>query len=835
MDKRLFFICLFLAIFFQNNSYAQNDSAHEDVILDYKNPSKYYLAGIEVTGNETINKNIIIAFTGLKIGQTISVPGDEISKAINNIWKQKLFADVKIKVDKVSGKNIFLLIELKTRPRLSKFKINGVSKGEANKIRDEISLVRGDIVTQQLIRTVKNRILNYYADKGFLKAEVDINESNDTLFSYNSTTLTINIEKGKKVKIKEIEFTGNTEYKDSKLRKAMKDTKQKSILNIFKPSKFIKDKYEDDKDKVIAFYNSKGYRDAEITFDSVYYIDDYRLKIKIGIHRGIKYYFRNITFAGNTKYKSSTLEKILDIKKGDIYNPELLQRKLYFNPTGLDISSLYMDNGYLFFNVDPVETNIEGDSIDLEIRISEGPQATINKVTVTGNTKTSDHVILRELRTKPGDKFSRSDVIRTQRELSQLGYFDPEQTEVIPKPDPVTGTVDLEYKVVERPSDQLELQGGWAGNTVIGSLGFSFTNFSTRKLFSKPSTWGGPLPTGDGQRLTIRGQTNGSYFSSLNFSFTEPWFGGKKPNSLTVSSYYSIRTNGVKRGEDNRQKLELLGVTLGLGKRLKFPDDWFTLYQAISFEQYRLTNYQGLLPSFTDGNSNTISYQFTFSRNSIDQPIYPRNGSNFSFTGQATLPIATIKGITNDIDYKNVEPSKKYEWIEYHKEKFSAEWYLNAINKLVIATKAEFGFLGYYNSDIGLPPFERFYIGGDGISGFYIDGRELIKLRGYPNERVITPPSGGNIYNKYTMEIRYPLTLNPSATVYVLGFVEGGNSVIGFRNFDPFDVYRSAGFGARVFLPMFGLLGFDWGYRFDKYSPNVPLGGEFHIVIGQQF
>lgn len=820
------FFLLFCQIF---QIQSQENDEDDQLILDYQDPKIFTLAGIRVEGNQEISKNIVIAFTGLKTGEELKVPGEKLTKAINNLWEQRLFSDIKLKIDEIRGEKIYLLLEVKTRPRLSKFKIKNVSKKDADKIRQKISLVRGDIVTNQLINNVRSKIKKYYADQGYLKTKVKITRKPDTVFSRNSTILHIDIDEKKKVKIRDIVFTGNEKIKVRKLRRVMKNTNKLSIWNILKSSKFNREDYEADRKKLIDFYNSRGFRDARIASDSVYYVDDFRVNIQINLDRGEKYYFRNITWTGNTKYSTKTLNNILAVKKGEVYNTQLLQRKLFFNPNGLDVSSLYMDNGYLFFNVRPVETKVVDDSIDIEIRIFEGPQATVDEVTISGNTKTSDHVILRELRTRPGDKFNRSALIRSQRALSQLGYFDPKGIEVIPKPDPETGTVDIEYKVVEKPSDQFQLQGGYGQGYLVGTLALAFNNFAMDKVF-EAGAWD-PIPSGHGQKFRISAQSTGRRFSSYNLSFTEPWFGGKKPNSFTISTYHSLQSNGAKKEDPKRRDLKITGITIGLGQRLNFPDDYFTLNHSLSLERFNVNNY-GTIFAFSNGVSNNISLEHTLSRNSIDHPIYPQTGSKFSLSVKYTPPYSSFSGK----NYLNASEQEKFKWVEYHKWQFNGEWFFNLVDKLVLATHTSMGFLGHYNKDIGPAPFERYFVGGDGISGYYqLDGRELIKLRGYPNNS-LSPDHGSILFNRHYFELRYPISLNPQATVYVLGFGEAGNAWNDSKNFNPFDTYRSAGAGVRVYLPMFGLLGFDWGYGFDDI-PGIKRSktGEFHLVIGQQF
>ena len=676
-------------------------------------------------------------------------------------------------------------------------------------------------------------MVDFYIEKGYLNATAEVREVKDSTFA-NRVVLIIDVDKKNRIKIHSLEFEGNTYFSDKKLRKAMKETKVKKWYKIFTSSKFLDEKYQEDKAKVIAKYTDKGYRDAKIVSDTVFKHDEKTVDIRITIDEGKQYYFRNITWVGNIKYTSHVLDSILGIRKGDIYEGSVLDERLFMNQSGRDISSLYMDDGYLFFSVTPVEVNVENDSIDLEMRIYEGKQARINKVTVVGNVKTNDRVIMREIRTKPGELFSREKIIRTQRELAQLGYFDQEKLGVNPKPNPIDGTVDIEYTVEEKPSDQLELSGGYGSNQLVGTLGLSFNNFSARNIFNGASY--SPLPSGDGQKLSLRAQTNGKYYQSYNASFTEPWLGGKKPNSLSVSIFRSIQSNGVSKGELNRQSIEITGASVGLGKRLKKPDDYFTNYIEASYQYYVLNNYGGTF-LFANGYSNNLSFQESISRNSVDAPIYPRTGSTVSLTLQFTLPYSLF----NDIDYRTATDAERYKFIEYHKWKFSSSWFTKLAGNLVLNTKIQYGFLGLYNRNVGASPFERFYLGGDGLSGYALDGREIIALRGYANNSV-TPRNannaqvGGTIFDKYTLELRYPLSLNPSATIYLLAFAEGGNSWLKFNEFNPFSAKRSAGMGVRIYLPVFGLLGLDWGYGFDEI-PNDPgvNKGQFHFSIGQQF
>ena len=766
-----------------------------------------------------------------------SKDNEKISKAVSNLWKQGLFSDVKVVATKIQGKVIFLEIRLQERPRLSKFSFKGVSKSEADKIREKVRLERDKVVTENVLILTKNVVRDFYIEKGYMNVEVQVKEIADSAY-LNHEILNIIVDKKQKVKIHNIDFEGNTEFKARKLKHAMKETKEKRWYKIFTSSKFIDENYQQDKAKIVAKYNDHGYRDARIVSDSVYKHSENLVNIKIKIDPGHKYYFRNMTWVGNTKHSSQELNSILSIKKGDVYDQSVLDNRLFMNQNGRDVTSLYMDDGYLFFQISPVEINVENDSIDLEMRIYEGKQAVINKVTVTGNTKTNDRVIMREIRTKPGQLFSRQDIIRTQRELAQLGYFDQEKLGVNPKPNPADGTVDIEYVVEEKPSDQLELSGGYGNGQLVGTLGLSFNNFAARNMFRK-NAWR-PLPSGDGQRLSLRFQTNGKPYQSYNASFTEPYLGGKKPNSLSVSAFHSdFVPGGLSKGDLGYSAAKITGFTIGLGKRLKKPDDFFTLYTELSYQYFDLYNY-GASFVFPTGNANILSIGETIGRNSIDAPIFPRRGSQISLSVQATPPYSVFSG-TN---YKTASDREKYKYIEFHKWKFQSSWFTELARNLVLNAKIQYGFLGLYKRDIGIAPLERFYLGGDGLTGGYqFDGRELIGLRGYANNS-LTPTNaagsqvGGTIFDKYTLELRFPVSLNPSATIYLLTFAEGGNSWLKFNGFNPFGVKRSAGVGIRIFLPMFGLLGLDWGYGFDKLY-NDPSGNssgsQIHFSIGQQF
>lgn len=841
--------------------------------FDYGSPQKYEIGGITVSGVKYLDNNVLILLSGLSVGDMIEIPGDAISNAIRNLWDQGLFENVIISATKIDGNIIFLNFELLERPRLSVFSFDGVKKTEADNIRDEIKLTSGDVVTENLLIRTRNRIHKYFEDKGYLDAGVKITQIPDTA-KVNHVRLNFNIEKNKKVRIKRIRVIGADKLTSERVKRSMKETKEKGYfkpfdnietmlfdlskniilfryadavetvrgflndnirLRIFKSSKYIRDSYEEDKVAIIEKYNEFGFRDAKIVSDTVYRGEDKSINIDLKIQEGNRYYFRNISWVGNTKYTSDYLTQRLRIEKGDVYNWELLNSNLNFNVNEDDISSIYMNDGYLFFSATPVEVMVENDSIDLEIRIYEGKQATIDRVTLKGNTRTNDHVVIRELYTRPGQLFSRSDIIRTTRELAQLMYFDPEKITPQVDPNPAEGTVNIGYEVEETSSDQVELSGGWGYGRVIGTLGVSFNNFSSRKLF-KRGAWR-PVPTGDGQKLSVRLQSYGKGYFSYSASFTEPWLGGKKPNSFSVSYYHSLFSNGLSKRDPNRQSFVINGLTFGLGKRLTWPDDFFQLYQSINLQRYDLNNYSRIFTFGTGtGYYNNFSYEIALSRHSIDQRIYPRVGSIVSLGLAITPPYSWF----SDKDYTLMTDNDRYKWIEYHKWNFHASWFTRLAGNLVLMSRAKYGFLGYLNPEIGVTPFERFYLGGDGLSGYNnLDGRDIIGMRGYGNE-TLTPDyykssnTGGTIYSKYTMELRYPLSLNPSATIYVMSFLEAGNAWKTFNEFNPFGIYRSAGFGVRVFLPMFGILGLDWGYGFDNV-PGIPDAnkGQFHFSINQ--
>jgi len=864
--------------------------------FSYSSPKTYEVGGITVEGAENLDEGAIRLLSGLSVGSKIEIPGEETSEALRKLWKQDLFSDVQLLAQNIEGNKIYLVIKIAERPRLSRFKFEGVSKSDADDLREVINLYKEKIVTENLVISTQNKVYEFYEEKGFRAASIEVEQETDSLFR-NHVLLTIKVDKKKKVRIEHINIEGEQFYSDYALRRSFKETKEKSFfrpfldldtlglsllknmftntkqlpmlvlrygqdhmkIRTFKSSKYLRNNYEGDKELIIAKYNQKGFRDARVLKDTVYDTKNGHVNIDMTISEGHRYFFRDIKWIGNTKYSSDYLTKVLGIKKGDVYDPTKLEARLYMDQNGGDVTSLYMDNGYLFFQIDPVEILVGEDSIDMEVRMYEGDQARINRITVSGNTKTNDHVVMRELKTKPGELFSRADIIRSQRELSVLGFFDPEKMNVIPTPDPATGTVDIEYVVEEKPNDQLTLQGGFGGGILVATVGVQFNNFSTKKIL-QPREWNGPLPSGDGQKLSLSYNTNGPQYQAFNASFTEPWLGGKKPTSFTVGGFYSFFTNSFTEskyapsnvaeltkefwGVDkplyvfnvNRSYFERRGVSMQIGTRLKWPDDYFTLLFETSFQQYTLQNWNSFF--FPTGQAYNLYGKLKLARSSIDQTIFPTMGSDLAFSVQFTPPYSYL----NNKDYSTLDMAERFKWLEYHKWKFSAGFYNKLVDKFVLYTKIGFGALGYYNRDVGMVPFERFYLGGDPFSTMnnQLDSRENISLRGYAGNNV-SPVYGATLINKYTMELRYPFSLNPSATIYGLAFAEAGNSWSGFQGFNPFDIYKSTGVGVRIFLPMFGLLGVDWGYRLDDINRGSEFPAfdsqrsRFHFTMGMQF
>lgn len=817
--------------------------------FDMENPKTYVLAGLEVKGAEASDSRTIISLSGLEVGQPIVIPGQQVSDVVKRLWKEGIFSDISISAASVVGDKVFLEIEVKERPRISQFSFQGINKSNADDLREKINFIRGTILTESKRQSAARVIRNFFVEKGFYNVSVDIEEEEDKVLK-NAVVVNIIVDKGPRVRINELTVEGVTAFKEGKVKRKLKKVHQKSWVQFWEVSKYVPKTYGEAKDKMLAFYRDQGYRDVQLVSDTVYAFDDKTVNVKLVIDEGIKYYHRNIDWTGNVRYNSVLLGQVLNINKGDVFSREKLDKRLFGDPSGSDVSSLYLDNGYLFFDLKVVEVNVEGDSIDLELRITEGPQATIRKVPLQGNTKTSDFVVRRELRTSPGEKFSRANIIRSQREILALGYFDQEKLGVAPTPNPATGTVDIGYTVEERPSDQLQLQGGWGarfrdpvsgqviGGGFVGTAQIVFNNFSSRRLFDF-SSWR-PVPSGDGQRLSLAFQMNGQGFRNISFSFVEPWLGGKKPNSLGISVSQLVFSNSFLNPTLYRNSI--LTTSIDFGRRLKFPDDFFVSRTSLGYKYYdvvqpegRFAGFEGVPRAFI----NALTLRQSFERSSVDAPIYPRSGSIFSFSVEATPPYSLFRG--DNVDYASMGAAEKYRFLEYHKWRFNSNWFFRLVGDMVLSAKIEAAYLGSYNRDLGISPFERYFLGGIGQLGqmFVLDGREFIPLRGYPNNSFTNAPAGGGqgfgypIYNRFVMEVRYPFTLNQSAPVWALAFVEGGNGFRTFREYSPFDLYRSAGVGLRVQLPMVGLLGLDWGYGFDKL-PNVDQS-QFHFIIGQNF
>jgi len=807
----------------------------EEYDFDYLTPKTYEIGGIAFEGAEKFDTRVVQLVAGLQVGDRIRIPGDKISSAIENLWKQGMFDDVQIRVTRIQGNIAFLKIVLKERPRLERFRFTGVKKGEDKKLREEIKLVTGEVVTENLLRTSVNKIKGYYIGKGFTRVEVTPTSEADD--STGRLTVTFNVKRGKKVKIDSLIFDGNREVSDLTLATKMQKTrdvhfpwKLRFWKKVFwKKSRYIESDFREDLEHVVAYYNEQGYRDARIVSDTVYdapsaKADQERVKVKVQVHEGRKFFFRNITFSGNTVYSDDVLRRSLRISKGDPYNRALLDQNLQYNPSGTDISSLYMDNGYLFFRATPVEVAVEGDSIDIEIRISEGKQARIRNVWVEGNTITNDKIIMRELYTRPGDLFSRDALLRSRRELLTLRYFKEESVIPEPRPNEADGTVDIVYKVEEGQTSTINLQGGYGAGMFIGQVGLTLNNFSARNIFNKDA-WA-PLPAGDGQKLSLNATTNGSSYYSLSASFTEPWLGGKRAQSLSGQVYHTFMSNGLYYNRSSAQfySLQITGAGVTFSKRLKWPDDYFYMSHGLSYKHYVLDNYNSLNNLFTDGTANDISYSFSLSRNSYDSPIFTRNGSELSLTTFLTPPFSLLSGK----DYSNATPQEKYKWVEYYKVNLRGSWFLNLAGDLVLSTRFRFGWMGHYNDDIGQAPFGRYFLGGDGLSSWVIDGREVIPLRGYENNS-LNPDAGGSVFDRFTFELRYPIVESGQATIWLQAFLEGGNCWSDLSQFEPFKMYNSAGLGVRFYLPMLGLIGVDWGYGFD----GLYGGSQFHFSIGQ--
>ena len=819
---------------------------------DFNKGKTYILEDVTVTGNTNFSPATIISFSRLKKGEEIVIPGEDISKAIKKLWDSNLFSSIDVYLAKVEGNKAFLEINLYDLPELRNVTIEGIKKGKQESIIKDNGLTKGVKVTENLITTTRNYLTNKYKKDGFLKTKVNVTTRDVKLDSLDKTLvdMLVYIDRGEKVKIEEIIFEGNEKLSDKKLRKAMKNTKQKNFLRILKRSKYIKADYKEDLVSLIDKYKENGYRDARIISDSITYIDNKTIALNIKVEEGEQYKFGKIDFVGNSVYTDQQLQSILRIVEGTTYNGVELRKRIADDtkPDALDLTNLYQDSGYLFSTINPVEVSAEGNVIDLEIRISEGKPAYFNQVSVSGNDKTNDHVVYRELRTKPGQLYKKSNVIRTIRELGQLGFFDAQQlTPNMKNFNTQDGTVDIEYQVVEKGSSQIELQGGYGGGGFIGTLGLSFNNFAIKDVFNKEAYK--PIPSGDGQSLALRLQAS-RFFRTYSFSFSEPWLGGKRPVQLSTSLSHTQQFlfDPITRDANRDRRFNITGISIGIAKRLKVPDDYFQLSQALSFQHYNLKNYNTGLFTFGDGFSNNLSYTIGLTRNNTrTDPIYPTAGSSFAVSAKLSLPYSLF----NSVDYEalkeerdglvNGDPriaeidQERYKWLEFYKLKFKGDWYTNPIDKLVLKSGLEFGFLGAYNQDRGVIPFERFFLGGDGLGNFALDGREVIQLRGYPNQS-LSSQDGGTIYNKFSLELRYPITLGAAAKIYGLTFAEAGASFDNFRDFNPFNLRRSAGAGIRIFMPAFGLLGIDFGYGFDALPGQTGANGlETHFIIGQQF
>ena len=825
------------------NIQVKNDTLIKDIIVNdtltpvktnniFVRETNYELGGITVKGLQKFEEETVKVFTGLIVGQEIKLPGDKLTSAIKKLYETKQFSNVEVYVSKIDGNVAYLEFEVLELPQLNNVTIKGIKKSKVKDLIKDAELKKGAMLTDNLMVTSKNYFRKKYQEKGYLKTKVTLDTKPDTS-SVNTVNMMVFIDKGDKIKIKDINFEGNKAFSEKKLRKSLKKTKQAMFGRFWKKSKYIEADFNDDLENIVVSYSEKGYRDARVIDHSLIYNKDNTISLDIKVEEGKKYIFGDIRFLGNSRYTDEQLQSILRIEKGDTYNGKVLKERVSGTgkPDSDDITTLYQDNGYLFSRVLPVETRINNDSIDVEIRIYEDAPTRIKKITVNGNDRTNDHVIYREIRTKPGYLYSKSDIIRTIREIGQLGFFDAEAITPDLNPNYQDKTVDIDYTVAEKGSSQIELQGGYGGGSFIGTLGLSFNNFSAKNIFKGKAYK--PLPMGDGQTLALRLQKS-RYYTTSSFSFTEPWLGGKKPQSLSFSIYnskqfrYDYMTNKV----DKAQRLNIVGASIGLGKRLKWPDNYFTLSQSVSYQLYDLKNYPISTFSFSTGESNNLSYSITLGRSSAgSNPVFPTYGSDFSIGAKITFPYSLV----NNKDYATIDDQEKYKWLEYYKTSFKGKWYTALTDKLVIMSNAEFGILGNYNKKLGDSPFERFFVGGDGMASYQLDGRETIALRGYENGR-LSSIEGGTIYNKFQMELRYPITLKPSASIYVLGFLEAGNSYDGFKNFNPFELKRSAGVGLRIFMPAFGLLGIDFANGFDPLPGQTAKSGwQTHFIIGQQF
>ena len=810
----------------------------------------YEIGEINVTGVKSFSPQTVVAYTGLRKGQRIQIPGEEVSATINKLWKLELFSDIEFFITKIDGDVADLELYIQELPTLSDYTIKGIKKGKIESIVKDTDIKKGKKLSKNFFSTTKNYIQNKYRKDGFLNAKVTIDTKPDTT-GVNNQKMLISLDRGDRVKVRSVNVEGNSIFKTKKLLKRFKNTKVEFPGRFWKRSKYIEADYEEDTKSLLDFYKEKGYRDARIVSDTIK-IDDNKIDIDIALQEGNKYYFGDINFIGNTVYNDAQLSRVLGLKSGDTYNGVLLRKRIadQTKPDGEDLTNLYQNNGYLFSSINPVEVSAANDTINFEVRITEGKPAYFNRISVRGNDRTNDHVIFREIRTRPGELYSKDKVVRSVRELGQLGFFDPEQiTPDFKDVDPNAGTVDIEYGLVEKGASQIELQGGYGGGGFIGTLGLSFNNFSMRNIWNREEYK--PVPMGDGQQLSLRLQAS-RFFETYSFSFAEPWLGGEQPVrfSTSISQTTQYRYDFMTGLANKNQYFKIRGINLGLAKRLQVPDDYFTLSQTIGFQYFDLNNYYTGLFTFGNGVSNNLFYAIALSRNNTyTNPIFPVGGSSFTVGAKFSFPYSLVSNIDysdleNQPAYQNADGSanrekidqEKFRWLEYYKLNFEGSWYTRIVGKLILKTHAEFGFLGAYNNDRGIIPFERYYLGGDGLAQYALDGREMIALRGYENQS-LSSTDGSTVYNKFSLELRYPITLKPSASIFALSFLEAGNGYNNFREFNPFNSKRSAGFGVRIFMPAFGLLGIDFGYGFDSALENDlnPHGWETHFIIGQQF
>ncbi len=825
---------------------AQEPAVDRPVEVDYNNPKKYVVGGVRVSGTKYLGESQLLSVLGIRPGDEVTIPGDDVSAAIKRIWLQGAASTIGFYVDSLSAgrDTAWFRLDIQERPRVITWNYKGVKNSERDDLKDRLNLRRGGQLSEYIKSSSIKTIQNYFKEKGYADVDVKVLVDQDSVIR-NAVRVTFDVHKGNKLKIKEITYEGNDEIKKFKLDRAMKKTKDAKWYNLFSSKKFQEKEYESDKEKMLEVFNEAGYRDAKIVKDSLYRRpEDGKLGIHFVIDKGQKYYFRNITWTGNSEYTEEQLNSVLRINKGDVYDVVTMEKRLYSGEKEGDASirKLYSDNGFLFFNVTPVELNIEGDSVDVEMRLVEGKPATFNNIIINGNTVTNEKVVRRAVFTRPGYLYRQTDFERSVREISSMGHFDAEYAVDPAKgysliPNSVNNTVDIAYNVQEKANSQLELSGGWGNRMFVGTVGVSFNNFSTSNFFRKEA-WR-PVPLGDAQTLSIRFQTNGSYYTAFTANFVEPWLTGKKPTSLNISAYFTRQTNSYStyyyQVLNDDQFMEIYGAAVGLGTRLKWPDNYFVLYNSLNWQSYNLQDWNYYF-IYSTGKSHNISWQTSLSRNSTDQSIYPRRGSDFTLGLQITPPWSMLKKGWQDIDYGSMSVQDHYRWIEYHKWTFKGSLYTPIIGDLVLMTRAQFGYLGFFNRKWGYSPFEGFILGGDGMSGYNTYGNEVIGLRGYENYS-LTPYIGnayaGNVYDKFTVELRYPVIMQPQSTIFALVFLEGGYSWSDIRDFNPFQIKRSAGVGLRVFLPVVGLLGVDWGYGFDTDGDKDK--SHFHFMIGQQF